>query len=186
MFVAHFISSSVFAYVLTQHSLQNDYTKILPTLSVAIMCIHFLFALQNFRTIISRFFEFIFGVLFFHLIAILFGAPTGLFSSPSVQSTIAWETLLWSSMMSSLVVLGNEALSILKSPTSVSLEQNVHFYVLIVTTWASAFVIPLDWDRPWQVFPICTTYGLMFGEMLGTVASGMAYLLKKRKSSKQE
>lgn len=33
--------------------------------------------------------------------------------------------------------------------------------------WLGAFPIPLDWDRPWQVWPISCTYGAMAGYLLG-------------------
>ena len=38
-------------------------------------------------------------------------------------------------------------------------------YLLIHTVciWLSGFVIPLDWEKDWQYFPICTTTGLIAG-----------------------
>ncbi len=42
-------------------------------------------------------------------------------------------------------------------------------FVSLVCVWVSAFVIPLDWDRPWQVWPVCCTYGSAAGNILSTI-----------------
>ncbi|KAK1333097.1 hypothetical protein QTO34_006632, partial [Cnephaeus nilssonii] len=38
-------------------------------------------------------------------------------------------------------------------------------------TWLGAFPIPLDWERPWQVWPISCTLGATFGYVAGLVIS---------------
>ncbi|KAG2387301.1 hypothetical protein C9374_001633 [Naegleria lovaniensis] len=41
--------------------------------------------------------------------------------------------------------------------------------VHIVCIWISGFVIPLDWEKDWQYFPICTTVGLIIGTLLNLI-----------------
>ncbi|XP_021575072.1 phosphatidylinositol-glycan biosynthesis class F protein isoform X2 [Carlito syrichta] len=40
-----------------------------------------------------------------------------------------------------------------------------------VGAWLGAFPIPLDWERPWQVWPISCTLGATFGYVAGLVIS---------------
>uniref|UniRef100_A0A8C7BGF3 Phosphatidylinositol glycan anchor biosynthesis class F n=1 Tax=Neovison vison TaxID=452646 RepID=A0A8C7BGF3_NEOVI len=40
-----------------------------------------------------------------------------------------------------------------------------------IGTWLGAFPIPLDWERPWQVWPISCTLGATFGYVAGLVIS---------------
>lgn len=42
-------------------------------------------------------------------------------------------------------------------------------YLTVFGGWAGAFLIPLDWDRPWQVWPITCTYGAIGGYLLGLI-----------------
>uniref|UniRef100_A0A8C9G678 Phosphatidylinositol glycan anchor biosynthesis class F n=1 Tax=Pavo cristatus TaxID=9049 RepID=A0A8C9G678_PAVCR len=39
----------------------------------------------------------------------------------------------------------------------------------ILGGWFGAFPIPLDWDRPWQVWPISCSLGATFGYMAGLI-----------------
>jgi len=34
--------------------------------------------------------------------------------------------------------------------------------------WCGAFPIPLDWDRPWQAWPISCVYGALLGYAVGS------------------
>jgi len=43
--------------------------------------------------------------------------------------------------------------------------------------WLGAFPIPLDWDRPWQAWPITVTYGAMGGHLFGCVVGGVLSVL---------
>ncbi|KAK4773502.1 hypothetical protein SAY87_028521 [Trapa incisa] len=40
----------------------------------------------------------------------------------------------------------------------------------IVGAWFGAWPMPLDWERPWQDWPICVSYGAVLGYLLGMVA----------------
>ncbi|XP_058523971.1 phosphatidylinositol-glycan biosynthesis class F protein isoform X1 [Ochotona princeps] len=47
--------------------------------------------------------------------------------------------------------------------------------------WLGAFPIPLDWERPWQVWPISCTLGATFGYVAGLIISPLwIYWNRKR------
>uniref|UniRef100_A0A5K3FK39 Phosphatidylinositol-glycan biosynthesis class F protein n=1 Tax=Mesocestoides corti TaxID=53468 RepID=A0A5K3FK39_MESCO len=49
------------------------------------------------------------------------------------------------------------------------------FWGTLVGTWSSAFVLVLDWDRPWQAWPIPCVMGAVIGFSLGF----FAFLLRR-------
>jgi len=40
--------------------------------------------------------------------------------------------------------------------------------------WTGAFPIPLDWERPWQAWPLTPAFGSILGYMGGTFAAVVA------------
>ncbi|KAL8152078.1 hypothetical protein V2J09_021886 [Rumex salicifolius] len=44
-------------------------------------------------------------------------------------------------------------------------------YGAVVGSWFGAWPMPLDWERPWQEWPICVTYGGIAGYVLGIIVS---------------
>ncbi|XP_031504828.1 uncharacterized protein LOC116267297 [Nymphaea colorata] len=50
----------------------------------------------------------------------------------------------------------------------------------ILGAWFGAWPMPLDWERPWQEWPICVTYGAITGYLLGSVASLISILALRR------
>ncbi|XP_073015390.1 uncharacterized protein [Primulina eburnea] len=41
----------------------------------------------------------------------------------------------------------------------------------VIGAWFGAWPMPLDWERPWQEWPICVTYGAISGYIAGMVVS---------------
>lgn len=41
----------------------------------------------------------------------------------------------------------------------------------IIGAWLGAWPMPLDWERPWQEWPVCVSYGAMAGYLVAMVAS---------------
>jgi len=41
----------------------------------------------------------------------------------------------------------------------------------VVGAWAGSFPIPLDWDRPWQTWPVTCSLGCVAGSALAGLAS---------------
>ncbi|KAI4382006.1 hypothetical protein MLD38_008021 [Melastoma candidum] len=50
----------------------------------------------------------------------------------------------------------------------------------VVGAWFGAWPMPLDWDRPWQEWPICVSYGAITGYLVGLAASCSYILLRSR------
>lgn len=43
----------------------------------------------------------------------------------------------------------------------------------VIGAWLGAWPMPLDWERPWQEWPICVTYGAIAGYSVGMFASAV-------------
>ncbi|KAG2268536.1 hypothetical protein Bca52824_063091, partial [Brassica carinata] len=51
--------------------------------------------------------------------------------------------------------------------------------------WFGAWPMPLDWERPWQEWPICVCYGAIGGYIVGQILSLCLMLfLRKDKNLK--
>ncbi|TVU48529.1 hypothetical protein EJB05_08167 [Eragrostis curvula] len=50
----------------------------------------------------------------------------------------------------------------------------------VLGAWIGAWPMPLDWERPWQEWPICVTYGAVCGHLIGMVASLVLIVVHKR------
>eukprot|EP01132_Coremiostelium_polycephalum_P003169 gene3169-3968_t len=53
----------------------------------------------------------------------------------------------------------------------------------ILGAWVGGFAIPLDWDRPWQVWPISCVYGSLLGHILGLLICSIYCLFFKEKKN---
>jgi len=53
------------------------------------------------------------------------------------------------------------------------MERSLVFPVIasLVGSWVGAFAIALDWDRPWQAWPLTPAYGALVGYLLGAWSS---------------
>ncbi|KAK3148491.1 hypothetical protein QOZ80_3BG0295710 [Eleusine coracana subsp. coracana] len=51
----------------------------------------------------------------------------------------------------------------------------------VIGAWLGAWPMPLDWERPWQEWPISVTYGAVAGHLVGKVASLTLIVLHKRR-----
>jgi len=127
------------------------------------------------------------GTLIFHFLAIMFGAPL-------IEN---WQkTALWSAWMSCLMLF---PASCLVGPSFTAWNNLFSFHKTqnvvetlccfsglgcMVGGWVGAFPIPLDWDRPWQVWPISCTYGSLAGYLFGLILSFGINLTKTKKEKK--
>ncbi|XP_073112834.1 uncharacterized protein [Elaeis guineensis] len=50
----------------------------------------------------------------------------------------------------------------------------------VIGAWLGAWPMPLDWERPWQEWPICVTYGSVAGYLVGMLASSVFILVLRR------
>ncbi|XP_073124557.1 uncharacterized protein [Henckelia pumila] len=57
----------------------------------------------------------------------------------------------------------------------------------VIGAWFGAWPMPLDWERPWQDWPICVTYGAISGYIFGMiVSSGFAIFHSRRSRVKSD
>jgi len=105
-------------------------------------------------------------------VTVCFGAPV-LSSWSETGSFCALLTLL--TAYPSLLVLGPSSSSLLMvysshpdSPLASTLF--INWMCTVLGAWLGAFPIPLDWDRPWQVWPIPCCLGAVAGHVVGNVA----------------
>ncbi|XXG54149.1 hypothetical protein AAC387_Pa03g2100 [Persea americana] len=56
----------------------------------------------------------------------------------------------------------------------------------VIGAWFGAWPMPLDWERPWQEWPICITYGAIGGYILGVLASLVLPLVISRQQRVKE
>uniref|UniRef100_A0A0D6R5Q8 GPI biosynthesis protein Pig-F n=1 Tax=Araucaria cunninghamii TaxID=56994 RepID=A0A0D6R5Q8_ARACU len=116
--------------------------------------------------------------------AIVFGAPLGL--------QAAARTLHWSLLMSSFTVVPVSTVFGMSWPDwqrvfahfkllgAVDYALCFPAYGAVIGAWFGAWPMPLDWERPWQEWPICVTYGTVGGYLLGLIVSGIASILNWR------
>ncbi|GAA6061403.1 hypothetical protein JCM10212_004461 [Sporobolomyces blumeae] len=122
------------------------------------------------------------GAVVFHVCAVLLGAP--------LLSNVA-ETAALSVLVSILAILPLAiALPPILSPTSstdryvwlrffssVSPNDDLELALLapalgaILGAWLGAIPVPLDWDRPWQVWPTTCVFGTLIGHAVGSIIS---------------
>ncbi|KAL4632994.1 hypothetical protein ACB092_04G089700 [Castanea dentata] len=115
------------------------------------------------------------GALVNALGAIALGAPVG--------TQYFSQTLNWSLMMSlftivpAATVFGSSwkdwqrIFAHTKPMGSVDIIICLPAHGAVIGAWFGAWPMPLDWERPWQEWPICVSYGAMAGYLVAMVAS---------------
>ncbi|XP_056167181.1 PIGF/3-ketodihydrosphingosine reductase fusion protein-like [Syzygium oleosum] len=123
------------------------------------------------------------GALVNALGAIALGAPVG------IQYLV--KTVNWSLVMSTLTfmpaacVFGaswnswRRIFAFTKPISSVDFMICLPAHGAIIGAWFGAWPMPLDWERPWQEWPICVSYGAIIGYLIGMVAS-LGFILLQR------
>ncbi|XP_054454653.1 phosphatidylinositol-glycan biosynthesis class F protein [Anoplopoma fimbria] len=117
---------------------------------------------------------FFLSCLFFHTVVVLYGAPL----IESALETFSLAVLLTSlTTLRCLCVLGPNVQAWIRvfsrhgamSVWDTALQITVA--CTLVGAWVGAFPIPLDWDRPWQVWPVSCSLGATVGFLSGLVAA---------------
>lgn len=134
------------------------------------------------------------GILLFALICIVLGAPslshfdqTLTLSALLTTLTIFPFTLFLGARVTSLLLLTNklEMISVLDEVYLQLLEASAMGAIL--GSWAGSVVMPLDWDRSWQVYPIPNIVGAFIGHVAGCLFSVLrtAFVNVKKELSKK-
>ncbi|XP_035469178.2 phosphatidylinositol-glycan biosynthesis class F protein isoform X1 [Scophthalmus maximus] len=130
------------------------------------------------RSRLSRLFRscvyFFLSCLFFHTVVVLYGAPL----IESALETFSLAVLLTSlTTLRCLCVLGPNVqawIRVFSRHGAMSVWDTclqITVVCTVVGAWVGAFPIPLDWDRPWQVWPVSCSLGATIGFLTGLVAA---------------
>ncbi|ONK71048.1 uncharacterized protein A4U43_C04F4170 [Asparagus officinalis] len=113
--------------------------------------------------------------------AIVLGAPIGI---KYLARTAYWSLLMsLFTFVPAACVFGSSRIDwqhfvACDKPTEIT-DYMIYFpaYGAVVGAWVGAWPMPLDWERPWQEWPICVTYGSVAGYLVGLLASSVCILL---------
>uniref|UniRef100_A0A2D4FWQ0 Phosphatidylinositol-glycan biosynthesis class F protein n=1 Tax=Micrurus corallinus TaxID=54390 RepID=A0A2D4FWQ0_MICCO len=121
--------------------------------------------------------------VYFFISCILFHGIIVLYGAPLLESV--WETFLFAVLLSTfttlpcLCLLGPNFqiwLRVFSKNGAMSIwDNNLQITTIcsVMGAWLGAFPIPLDWDRPWQVWPISCSLGATFGYMAGLLIASL-------------
>ncbi|CAK8686234.1 unnamed protein product [Clavelina lepadiformis] len=121
-----------------------------------------------------------------HIICVLFGAPL---------LSMVMETTSWASLVAVLITIPGLCMFgvdvekwyqvIVCGEYKSQDERFIYIQTLgvVLGSWASAIVIPLDWDRPWQTWPIPCVVGCITGYLCAVMVS-CVLTVKEMKTAK--
>ncbi|XP_053980377.1 phosphatidylinositol-glycan biosynthesis class F protein [Hylaeus volcanicus] len=105
----------------------------------------------------------------YYIIIVLFGAPVFMHHEETTMLTLTLTTLTF---VPASLHLGVDGVLEIMTGTQ-SQKGNVlvdavktNIQATLLGTWLGAIVIPLDWDRPWQAWPIPCVIGALLGYMI--------------------
>lgn len=107
--------------------------------------------------------------------AIVLGAPIG---AQYLLKTLNWSLVMSSfSVVPSACVFGSSWMdwqrlfAYTKPNGTIDHMICIPAHGAIIGAWFGAWPMPLDWERPWQEWPICVSYGAVIGYSIAMVAS---------------
>ncbi|KAL2650945.1 hypothetical protein R1flu_019073 [Riccia fluitans] len=130
------------------------------------------------------------GMIVASFIATIFGAPV------SYESAV--RTLHWGALVSTLTVvpvaavaggswpMWHQLFAATKPNGPLELALCLPAHGAAIGSWVGAWPMPLDWERPWQEWPVCCTYGAVGGYLLTVFVSLGWNAVNLRQSSKGE
>ncbi|KAK0079284.1 hypothetical protein PV325_001441 [Microctonus aethiopoides] len=107
--------------------------------------------------------------IIYYIIIVLFGAPLSTHHEETTMLTVTLSTLTF---VPPCLHLGVDiALPLLTGDqpfkNNIVIEaMSRNIKLTLLGTWLGAIVLPLDWDRPWQVWPIPCVIGALIGYMI--------------------
>ncbi|KAF9150713.1 hypothetical protein BG015_007453 [Linnemannia schmuckeri] len=129
------------------------------------------------------------GTLICHIFAVLFGA--GIFNQAKETSQLAVYLSLLTFYPASFV-LGTDLKSWLRIfvHNSPGTYTEAAFYcqgmMAIFGAWLGSIVIPLDWDRPWQAWPVPCVLGAFLFYCIGTVVGLVVSIVMRQRAARSE
>ncbi|KAG9295199.1 hypothetical protein G9A89_006180 [Geosiphon pyriformis] len=131
----------------------------------------------------------LFGSFMIYIIAVLFGAPL----LDKIQNT-----LLFSIYVSLLAIFpaacalrnnGPAWARIFSDRSPETIPEKLIYYPTVGTVvgaWLGATVIPLDWDRPWQVWPVSCVVGAFLGHAIGSLIALIACYFNEESAAQKK
>ncbi|KAK5799710.1 GPI biosynthesis protein family Pig-F-domain-containing protein [Linnemannia elongata] len=129
------------------------------------------------------------GTLICHIFAVLFGA--GIFNQAKETSQLAVYLSLLTFYPASFI-LGTDLKSWLRIfvHNSPGTYTEAAFYcqgmMTIFGAWLGSIVIPLDWDRPWQAWPVPCVLGAFMFYCIGTVVGLVVSIVMRQRAARSE
>ncbi|XVE91185.1 hypothetical protein DITRI_Ditri20bG0134000 [Diplodiscus trichospermus] len=121
------------------------------------------------------------GALLNALGALALGAPVGL---QYLEKTIQWSLLMSlftfvpaASVFGSCWTDWHRIFACTKPKGPLDFMLCLPAHGAVIGAWFGAWPMPLDWERPWQDWPICVSYGAMAGYVVGMVGSFVLALM---------
>ncbi|CAA7391209.1 unnamed protein product [Spirodela intermedia] len=121
--------------------------------------------------------------------AIVLGAP---FWIEYLKRTINWSLLMsLFTFVPAVCVFGYSRKDWLRILALAKMARVVDYMVslpahgAVIGAWFGAWPMPLDWERPWQEWPICVTYGAVLGYVVGVLAS-LSFILCQKVHKKED
>jgi phosphatidylinositol glycan class F len=113
------------------------------------------------------------AVPIFYFIAVIFGAP--FLSHFSENFVFALTLSLATALPLTATTKDNFALQeLIYEARALSKSQLIAHHIAfgsVAGAWLGAFVIPLDWDRWWQKWPLPCIFGILIGSVLAIVVA---------------
>lgn len=126
------------------------------------------------KEIFKSAYVFIGAAALFYMLAVLFGAPLFLEYEKTLTFAVLLSTL---AILPSCLNLGADNTVALITGVKVTAYMSdmmlKNLQLTLIGAWLGAVVIPLDWDRPWQVWPIPCCTGAVIGCAVANIVSLM-------------
>jgi phosphatidylinositol glycan class F len=118
----------------------------------------------------------------YYIIIVLYGAPLLTHFEETFILAITLTTLTLTPACLHLgtdnaIILFTGSQQPIKGKFAETIKLNIK--VVLLTTWLSAFVLPLDWDQSWQVWPIPCIMGALFGYFIGQFIYFITIIIRK-------
>ncbi|KAF9391172.1 hypothetical protein CPB97_007292 [Podila verticillata] len=129
------------------------------------------------------------GTLICHIFAVLFGAGI-IHQAKETMQFACYLSLL--SFYPASFVLGTDIKSWLRifihnSPeTFTEAALYCQGMMAIFGAWLGSIVIPLDWDRPWQAWPVPSVLGAFLFYMVGTIVGLVVSIVMRQRAVRRE
>lgn len=129
------------------------------------------------------------GTLICHIFAVLFGAGI-IHQAKETMQFACYLSLL--SFYPASFILGTDVKSWLRifihnSPqTFTEAALYCQGMMAIFGAWLGSIVIPLDWDRPWQAWPVPSVLGAFLFYMIGTIVGLVVSIVMRQRAVRRE